>query len=345
MVLSKVFGVDRDVDMTATAFPSEEEIAKREEPLGEHEHGWFQSCIEGAQLHTRALVPKGKPKAVVVFMHGITGHSGDAFQLSDGRKTFVALMRQVFNDNDIALHCFDHYGHGYSEGTRFFVPSYKENLQDYLTYINMVDELYKGEIPVFLMGVSYGGNLTIHASRRFQDDPSSGPKKFCGAILFCPAVTAEMPPAPVYYFLRYVLAPMFPKWTPSFMPNPVSAERCWKDPEVLRLQTDPRIREINFTGSGLPFRLGTALAMVQSLEDVVTKSIPGFKQPFFLAHGKEDYAVTIEGSKFFCRTVETPQDDQEVHYIEGGYHDLLSLPESHGYVESIVAWMEKRLQK
>lgn len=230
MVLLNIFGVERDIDINAT----EKDIAKLEAPLGEHEHGWFDSCIGGAKLHSRAfLPPQGKEiKAVVIFMHGITGNSGEGFELSDGRKTVVALIHRVFNEAGIALHCFDHYGHGYSEGTRFFVPSYQENLQDYINFVQMVDKKYKGEMPIFLMGCSYGGTLTIHASRKFQDNPSLGPRKFGGALLFCPAVTTELPPYPVYLLLRYVLAPLYPKWTPFFMPNPISADRVWKDVRV-----------------------------------------------------------------------------------------------------------------
>lgn len=288
MVLHKVFGVERDIDISATAFPSEEELAKLEAPLGEHQHGWFTSCTDGAQLHTRAfLPPKNKPKAVVIFLCGVEAHSGEAFECKDGRKTSVALIREVFNAADIAVHSFDYFGHGYSEGTRFLVPAYEDTVTDCLTFIQSVDETYKGELPVFIMGISYGGNLTIQTSRRIQDNPKLGPKTFGGAILWCPAVIGDLPPWPITYMLRYILAPLFPTWVPFFMPNPVSAERIWKDPEVLKMRTDPRLREMNIGGTGTPYRLGTAAAMVDGLEEVHDKAIPGFRVPFFLAHGTE----------------------------------------------------------
>ena len=210
MVIHKVFGVERDIDIAAEVFPSDEELAKLEAPLGEHEHGWFDSCTEGAKLHTRAFLPKnGKPKAVVVFLCGVTEHSGEAMVCSDGRKTNVALVREVFNAAGIAVHSFDYYGHGYSEGNRFFIKAYDDTVKDCLTFIKAVDETYKGELPVFIMGASYGGNLTIQTSRRIQNDPSLGPKKFAGAVIWCPAVIGDLPPWPVTYTLRYVLAPLW----------------------------------------------------------------------------------------------------------------------------------------
>lgn len=102
---------------------------------------------------------------------------------------------------------------------------------------------------------------------------------------------------------------------------------------------------MNVCGTGEPFCLGTALSIVQSMEDTISKSLPGFTVPFFLAHGTQDYGVTIEGSELLCRTVDTPAEDREVHFIEGGYHDLFSLKESPVYLKMAVAWMEKRITK
>ena len=59
MVLHKVFGVERDIDIAAQVFPTPEEVKAMEAPLGEHQHGWFDSCIGGAKLHARAFLPNG----------------------------------------------------------------------------------------------------------------------------------------------------------------------------------------------------------------------------------------------------------------------------------------------
>jgi acylglycerol lipase len=349
MVLHNIFGVERDIDIPTEVFATPEELTKVEAPLGEHEHGWFDSCIDGAKLHYRTFLPKStlekKCSAVVVFLNGVTSHSGEGFQLSDGRMTNVALLRQVFNASNVALYSFDNYGHGFSEGTRFFIPSYEENLKDYLTFIRLVDDKNNGSLPVFIMGSSYGGNLTIHASRRVQDNPSLGPKKFGGAILFCPAVIGDLPPKPVYYALRYIFAPLCPLWTPFFMPHPINPERVWKDPEVRKLRQEPRLVEMQIGGAGNPYRLGTALSLVTAMDEVVSKAIPGYKVPFFLAHGTDDFGVKIEGSEFLWRTVDTPMDDRAFYHVEGGYHDLLSMKDSQKYLEMVISWMEQQLKK
>jgi alpha-beta hydrolase superfamily lysophospholipase len=344
MVQHKVFGVERDIDIAREVFPSAEELEQLEAPLGEHVHGWFDSCMENAKLHYRCFLPKAGNKAIVIFLNGITTHSGEGLQLADGRKTNVALLREVFGASNIALYSYDQYGHGYSEGTRFFIPSWEGNLKDYLSFIKLVDEKHKGSLPVFIMGHSYGGALTIHASRSIQNDPSIGPKNFGGAIFTAPAVLVDLPPAPVYYSLRYVLAPLFPRWIPSFMPNPISSDRIWSDPEVLQRHREPRIVEMKVSGAGDPYRLGTALNLVLCFDKVV-KAIPGYNVPFFLAHGTEDYGVKLEGSEYMWATVDTPEEDREFHKIDGGYHDLYSFKESTAIVKMMTSWIEKRISK
>lgn len=128
------------------------------------------------------------------------------------------------------------------------------------------------------------------------------------------------------------------------MPNPISANRIWKDKEVLERRRQPRSMEMHITGDGEPLRLGTALSQVLSMEHVVKHCIPGFSVPFYLAHGTEDYGVKIEGSEFMWRTVDTPVGDREFDVIDGGYHDLFSVAESQEYLERSVVWMEKRLK-
>jgi dipeptidyl aminopeptidase/acylaminoacyl peptidase len=98
-------------------------------------------------------------------------------------------------------------------------------------------------------------------------------------------------------------------------------------------------------GAGNPYRLGTALSLVTAMDEVVSKAIPGYNIPFFLAHGTEDFGVKIEGSEFLWRTADTPMEDREFYHVEGGYHDLFSMKDSHKYLEMVLSWMERQLKK
>jgi alpha-beta hydrolase superfamily lysophospholipase len=346
MVMHNVFGVERNIDIPV--LPTASELQSIEDAMPPCEHGWFDSCSEGAKLHYRKWVPASgkKPKAIVVFTHGIQTHSGNADVLKDGRKYQMALKAQGLLAEDYALYAHDMYGHGFSEGTRWFIPDWRASVKDCVAFCNLVSSFHDKDVPLFVMGESWGGCLSLHVARQFQDDPSSGPSNFDSPILVCPAIIGDLPPYPVYFVLRYMLAPMYPKWVPFFMPNPVSADRIWRDPEVLARKTTPRVKEMMVDGSGKPFRLGSAVQMLGGL-DAAKKAIVGFTLPFLLIHGTADNAVPFAGSVLMDETVSTPADDKVFCRQEGGYHDLFSDPEgvAEDCMKVTIDWIKKRISK
>jgi alpha-beta hydrolase superfamily lysophospholipase len=236
------------------------------------------------------------------------------------------------------------YGHGFSEGKRWLIPgSCQTNVNDNVAFCNLVAALHEDDdVPVILMGESYGCTVTIMTARKFQDNPSCGPKNFDSVILTAPAIMGDMPAYPVYLVLRYILAPSFPAWSPFFMPNPVSAERIWKDPEVLARRTAPRWKEMMVDGSGRPFRLGTAVGLVVAM-DTVRAEMAGFKVPYCIVHGTEDAGVLIEGSEYMWDKTATPAADKAFKRQEGGYHDLFSDPTAEDSVQFTVDYIKKRI--
>jgi acylglycerol lipase len=343
----KVFGVDRAIN--APSFPNESEIAQLESILPPCEHGWFQSCYQSSQLHYRKWLPEAaaaKPLAVVIFMHGITTHSGRAVE-TNGRKFNVALKAQALLKENVALYAFDLYGHGYSEGTRFWIPeTYETNKQDYIEFVRLVAKEHSTDTPIFLLGQSYGSTLTLHVARHFQDEKNANKptalSNIDSMILLCPAVIGDLPPFPVFQVLVF-LAGYFPRWRPFFMPNPVSAERIWRDPDLLAANTVPGWPGNVVDGSGIPFRLGTALQLVQALEDVRKKVIPGLTVPHLILHGTEDHGVPIAGAEFLWNNAATPSGDKEFLRKEGAYHDLFCDPVAEECMQDVIQWINKRV--
>jgi len=345
MFKTSVFGAERTLDLPEDHFPSAKQLQDEESKSYEAcEHGWFTSCVEDAQLHYRKWLPKGKPKAIVVHMHGIQAHSGNGCGYED-RKIGSALRAEAFNKAGYAVYAHDMYGHGFSEGTRWLVPgSWKNNLGDYCKFVNIVADEHDDNIPIFLMGESYGSCLTIHLARQFQDRPETGPKNFDSIIVTASAIDADLPPYPVRFVLRNLLAPVFPRWTPFFMPNPVSSDRIWKDPKVLAFNTDPKRTCTKISTSGDAFRLGTGANLLDAIIDVKYKAIPGMKVPFCLIHGTEDAACPISGAEYFYETADTPAADRELNKLEGAYHDLFADPASSEVVQTSLNWIKKRLE-
>jgi pimeloyl-ACP methyl ester carboxylesterase len=220
MVSRNLFGTDVNIQI-GEGFPSDEEIKQQDNLLSECEHGWIDSTYEDAKLHYRYWLPKGDIKGVVVYFHGINTQSGKALVLN-GRRLCTSLLSDTLVGNGLALFSLDLYGHGFSEGTRFWVPSWETNRDDCVKFVKMVSEKHSKDIPLFVAGESYGGCLSVHVGRYFQDHPGSRPANFDSLLLAAPSITADLPPFPTFQFLKYILAPLFPKWTPFFMPHPVN---------------------------------------------------------------------------------------------------------------------------
>jgi acylglycerol lipase len=324
-------------------FPSKEEIEEMEREMPGCEHGWFESAFEQKQLHYRKFMPPGdqKPKAIVVFHHGIQDHSGDAMIAKDGRKLGRAAMIDYFVvKRGYALYAMDQLGHGYSEGRRMFLEDYQRAVSDLIAFTHLAASHHHDSTPVFLCGHSFGGCLVLHAAYSFQTDPSKAPPEFRGIVLLAPAIVGDVPPFPVTYTLRYVLAPRYPTWTPFFMPNPVSFDRIWCDQEVLARHTNERNQEIGLDACGNPFALGTAVQLLAGLEDVRNHVIPSFTVPFCAVHGTCDYGVPAEGTIFLEQ--KSQSKEKKVLLVEGAYHDLLCDPRMEEAMDFVVSYIEER---
>jgi len=341
-----------DVEIPEDDFPDEDWRKEKDELFDDPEHGYFESTYEGKKLHYRANFPKKKDgggkdddavRAVVVYQHGIHSQSGYGIQVpSDGRYTDHALRSREFTAKGYALYAHDQLGHGYSEGTRFYIPDgdWTINRDDMIKFVKLVASKHPPGTPLFVMGESYGGCIAFHASHALWNDPEK-PEGFMGSVLDYPALHGDIPPWPIKAFLMYVLKPLAPTWTPFFMPNAVTPERIWKDPEVRAVMTE-KGRDKCLSKSGEAFSLGTATGLVRALEASQTL-MPTFFVPFHINHGTDDFGVPISGSQELMEKSQTPEADKELNVVEGGYHALFGELEAATTMKHEIDWIEKRI--
>jgi len=156
---------------------------------------------------------------------------------SDGRYFDMALRIRMMNAEGYAVYAHDQLGHGFSEGERFYIPNWTINRDDLIRFVRLASNEHAEGIPIFLSGDSYGGCLAFHAAHVLYEAKQ---KDFLGCALNCPAIEGDLPPLPILWFLRYILAPMFPTWTPFFMPHPITSERTWKEVEPRAYYSNPK---------------------------------------------------------------------------------------------------------
>lgn len=299
------------------------------------------------------------------------GKSNDVDEVN--RYTNIGLLSRKLMSKNIALYAPDMIGHGFSEGVRFYIPDANFEInRDHLDYFSrFVATKHKG-IPIFLMGDSYGGCLALHVAKLWQEqgqqsqssgedaiegndaskkeESKSGFSKITsqqlhGVCLTAPAIVGDLPPLPIRLFLQYILAPLFPTRTPFFMPHPISPERIWKIEEVRKHHSSPKVKEVGLSAGGVPFRLGTALGLLKAIEHVQNDVIPGFKIPFSVCHGREDWGVKIEGSELLLNVCNTKEEDRNVRFVDGGYHDLMADPTRVENIQFHIQFIEKRISQ
>lgn len=332
-----------NIEIPEDVFPTKDELELMEKKLPGGEHGFFESCDRGQKLHYMSWVPSGEVKGVLVYVHGVNTHCFKAMEIED-RKLAMSLVVDECLKKGVAVYTFDLLGHGFSEGVRFLITDWKDNMADVISFCKLAASKHSDKIPFFLSGESYGGSLAVQTARQFQDSPEKGPSNFDSLLLTAPFIVGDMPGFPVYQVLRYFLAPAFPKWRPFFMPNPVSPDRVWRDKRALKERTDARYLEMGIDGAGQTFRLGTALAMAMVMDDVQSKAVPGLNVPFCTIHGTEDIGVPIEGSELLMEKSVTPDDQKEFHAMDGLYHDMFTDFKAEECIGHWTKFMEKRMK-
>lgn len=340
-----------ELQLPKETFPTDEEIKQLDELHLNPEHGYFEAS-HGSKLHFQKWFPRTttatadnnniQPKGIAVFQHGIQAHGGLSCALN-GEVYGVTCMVKAVTEAGYILYCLDMVGHGFSEGERFFIPNsdWKVNRDDLSAFAHYVSKDDNSDLPLFLVGQSYGSCLSIHIARQWMDTPDEAPSNFKGICILAPAIIADLPPQPVVDLLT-ILAHLFPAWTPFFMPNPISPDRIWDNAEVAKEFNTARRKEMRLSGGGEKLRLGTALGVVNALEKV-REAIPGLTVPFYVAHGTNDFGVPIAGTEFLLEHAATPKEDRCINFVVGAYHNLLSSKYRQEILDSMIKWMDSRM--
>mmetsp|Transcript_15730 Transcript_15730/g.32308 ORF Transcript_15730/g.32308 Transcript_15730/m.32308 type:complete len:353 (+) Transcript_15730:121-1179(+) len=342
MPLYNLWGhTDLDIEIPEDLFPDEAYRDKKDTLLGNPEHGFFESCHEGKKLHYRKnLPPKGEPvRAIVVWQHGIHSQSGFGMQCASGRYLDMPMRVRMMNAKGYAVYAHDQLGHGFSEGERFYIPDgkWQVNRDDLVAFARLAaSELPEGT-PLILSGDSYGGCLAFHAAHVFQTEDA--PSGFLGCALNCPAFEGDLPPWPIEYFLRYGLRPLFPRWTPFFMPHPITCDRIWKEEEPRTHYSDQSL-SCGLSRGGVAFCLGTAEGLVSAIRGSQAL-FPGFRVPFHINHGSDDYGVPVSGSQTLFDQSQTPTSDKVLNIVDGGLHGLFAEESAEETMAHEIKWIEK----
>jgi acylglycerol lipase len=265
--------------------------------------------VGGLKIATRSWSPEGKPRGVMILVHGFNAHSG-----------YMVWPAEQFAAHGMAAYALDHRGRGKSEGERFYV----EEFSDYLGDLDKLVDIARTEnpgLPIFMLGHSAGGVIATSYVFEHQSD-------ITGLICESFAFDVGLPNA-VSLILKGIS-----HLTPHLHVFSLKNEDFSRDPQaVAAMNSDPLIAKESQPAE-------TAAEMLKAA-DRLKENMPRFTVPVFIIHGTEDKATRPAGSQYFYDNAGST--DKTLKLYEGHYHDLLADIDKEKVMADIQSWIDARI--
>ncbi|KAF0692085.1 Aste57867_16776 [Aphanomyces stellatus] len=272
------------------------------------------------RLYTQYYYPKtAKPKAVVLYLHGIYAHGG----------RFAVAFDDMLK-RDYIVGSFDFRGFGRSAGTHGYIADFADYADDVLAFL----EATRAKFPkqkLFLVGVSMGALVQLYTLLKARDGLIDGSVMHAPPVFLAPGMK---PPLPIEMIGR-LLVNVVPK-LPAIKPHGSKSNSKHVEAEV---EAEKAADSLWYGGR---LRLGTAFQMLQATEGIQAV-YHNITAPFCLIHGESDRICAIQGSeRLFDAAAST--DKVFIRY-PGGEHNLLQEPDEFRtpYLNDIAAWIEARV--
>lgn len=265
--------------------------------------------VGGLKIFTRDWQPQGKPRAVVVVVHGFNSHSGQYFWVAE-----------QFVNKGLAVYALDLRGRGRSEGERYYV----EKIEDYTDDVHILVQRAKSEhpdLPVFMLGHSAGGVTSCIYALENQSELDG---------LICESFAYELPvPGIVLSFLKglsYI--------TPHTHVFSLHNKDFSRDPKVVEEMNE----DVLIKGESQPAQTGKVMI---NASERLTEEFSAITLPVLILHGTEDKATKPSGSEHFYE--KTGSTDKTLKFYEGHFHDLLNDVDKEIVMADIQSWIDERI--
>ncbi|KAF7730810.1 hypothetical protein EC973_001328 [Apophysomyces ossiformis] len=227
------------------------------------EDKWIKTP-DNHEIFTKTWKPAGKPVAHVVLIHGFGEHIA--------RYDHVGTL---FAQNGIQVYGYDQRGWGQT-GRKS--KQYGNN-QGYDTALNDINNavhaVHEPGVPLFLIGHSMGGALTLNYLAR--KDRYDGVKLVRGAISSAPLVTLTLPISPFRYYPLLIASRILPSWViqAGLDPKAISHD----EEEINKYVNDPLVHDYA--------TLATIRGFLDAGQSLLTIG-KNIETPILLSHGDAD---------------------------------------------------------
>lgn len=271
-----------------------------------HTEGKFKT-VAGASIYYQSWRPEGKPKAILLVVHGLAEHCGRYMNVVNH---FVPRGYAVFG--------LDLPGHGKSDGTRVYADGMADFTNPLKTYFGMVQGWHPGT-PIFMLGHSMGGLIGTCFLFDYQD-------KLKGAVISAPAVKVGASISSVAIFLAKLLGQILPK----LGLQGVDASAVSSDPQVVKdYINDPLVYHGKTTA-----RLGAVL--LGSIQRV-TAEAGTLRLPFIVVQGSADTLVDPDGARMLYDKASS--HDKTIKIYDGYLHEVFNEPGRARVLQDVETWL------
>ena len=278
-----------------------------------YHEGWT-AAADGTRLYWRRYMPDDKPRAELLFVHGLAEHSG----------RYGHVMR-YFADRGFDCWALDYRCHGKSPGLRVHVDRFDEFLLDIAAAYRLV-RAEQTWLPLYLVGHSQGGLLVLrHVLTR--------PDGIEGIIVSSPFLGMHpnaAPSAPLH-----VVANIISTFSPKLMFSKVAEPRFLsRNPSVAEAYVnDPLV------SNTVSARWFTEVLRAQA--DTLARA-PDLAVPALVMQSGDDRLADPAATRAWVEAA--PAD--LVDYVEwdGLYHEMFNEPEKQQVFEKMEGWLAEQIR-
>lgn len=277
--------------------------------MGQDREGTFQG-VGGVELYYRSWHPLMPPRAILVILHGLGGHSG----------LFGNIVNHLL-PKGYALYALDWRGHGRSLGKRGHINNWGQFRADLDTFIALIQQ-QEGKCPCFILGHSLGAIVALDYAIRYRD-------KIQGVIAVASPL-GKVGVSPLKLWIGKTLSSVCPRFT---LNTGIALEVGSRDTKVLEMYATDPLRHNHATA-----RLATEFfASVEWIQSHAAE----LKVPLLMLHGGADLISLPEGSRIFFDKVTFP--DKEKREYPEAYHELHNEINYQEVVNDLGEWLERHL--
>ena len=273
------------------------------------ESGNFDGA-DGIKLFERRWLPDADPVAALVISHGFGEHS----------ERYAGFAEAAVSAG-VAVHAYDHRGHGLSQGRRGHVRSLSEYREDLHSMIGSVSVAYAGR-PLFLWGHSMGSLIALdYAIRR--------PESLRGVI----TSGVGLEPAGVATRTVVMTARFFSTIWPTFPLNvPLNSDMLSRDERVIAEYNEDERVHGDATARW-------AVSMLDAIDWIKTHA-SDLQLPLLMQHGGADAINLPSGSENFIAAVTIA--DKTLIIYPGSRHEPHNDFDRDKMANDLVGWISER---